>query len=193
MRARQAHADDAAAIARLHADSWRCCYRGLLRDDYLDGPLVEDRRMLWKRRLASSANGENRSVWVFEQAGELAALACVLLDADPGWGALLESLHVSAASRGRRLGTRLMAIAAEWVCSLRPSSGLHLWVGAENAGARSFYEHLGGTVLDRRVQSAPDGTRVEVVGYGWRESSRWVGGSTSPHRITRLRHRLFGW
>ena len=179
MCVRQAHADDAAAIAQLHADNWQRCYRGILRDDYLDGPLVEDRQTLWKRRLSLSADLENRTVWVIEQAGELEAFACVLLDADPERGALLESLHVSAARQGRRLGTRLMAIAADWVCSLRPSSGLYLWVGEENAAARRFYEHLGGKVFDRRVQSAPEGTRVDVVGYAWRELSRSLGNSAS--------------
>jgi len=158
--------------------------------------LVEDRQTLWKRRISLSADLENRTVWVIEQAGELEAFACVLLDADPERGALLESLHVSAAWQGRRLGTRLMAIAADWVCSLRLSSGLYLWVGEENAAARRFYEHLGGKVFGRRVQSAPEGTRVGVVGYGWRELSRWLGDSASAAArnpgFNRTRHVLLG-
>jgi hypothetical protein len=34
---REANAGDAAAIARLHVESWRATYRGILRDEYLDG------------------------------------------------------------------------------------------------------------------------------------------------------------
>jgi GNAT superfamily N-acetyltransferase len=168
---RRARADDASSIAQLHANNWRRGYRGILRGDYLDGPLVQDRQALWQRRLSSS-NLENRSAWVIEEDGELEAFVCVLLDADPDWGALIESLHVSAAWQGRGLGSRLMATAAEWVRTLRPRSGLYLWVGEENTAARRFYEHLDGKVLGRRIQSAPEGTRVSVVAYGWRELSR---------------------
>ncbi len=169
---RPAWADDASSIARLHANNWRRSYRGILRDGFLDGPLVQDRQALWDRRLSLSPDLENRSVWVVEEAGEVEAFVCVLLDADPDWGALLESLHVSAVWQGRGLGTRLMVTAAEWVRSLRPSSGLYLWVGAENIAARGFYEHLDGKVLGRRIQCAPEGTHVDVVAYGWREWSR---------------------
>jgi len=34
---------DEAAIARLHADSWRAAYRGILRDDFLDDTVVANR------------------------------------------------------------------------------------------------------------------------------------------------------
>jgi GNAT superfamily N-acetyltransferase len=158
-------------MGQLHANNWRRSYRGILRDDYLDGPLVQDRQALWKCRL-SSQNFENRSVWVLEEAGELEAFVCVLLDANRDWGALLESLHVSTAWQRRGLGTRLVAMAQEWVRSMRPCSGLYLWVGEENTAARRFYEHLDGQVLGHRVQSAPDGTRVAVVAYGWRGAPR---------------------
>ena len=40
LRFRPADADDAAAVAGLHADSWRRHYRGAFSDAFLDGDVV---------------------------------------------------------------------------------------------------------------------------------------------------------
>ena len=48
---RMANADDSVSIARLQAESWRHRYRGIFRDEYLDGPVFKDRRRLWVARL----------------------------------------------------------------------------------------------------------------------------------------------
>ena len=52
---REARADDAAAIACLHADSWRRHYRGASLDSYLDGDVVADRMAEWTGRLSRTA------------------------------------------------------------------------------------------------------------------------------------------
>ena len=44
---------DAPAIAALHADSWRFAYRGAYSDEYLDGPVFEDRARVWQERMLS--------------------------------------------------------------------------------------------------------------------------------------------
>ena len=54
---RTAVAADEAAIAGLHAESWRGSYRGVLPDTYLDGPLADEMREKWRRRLASPPPG----------------------------------------------------------------------------------------------------------------------------------------
>lgn len=168
---RRARPADAATIANLHARSWQHTYRGILRDEYLDGAVVIDRQKLWERRLRSPLGTEHPYVLVIEQQSELVAFVCVLLDGDPEWGALLDNLHVSADRRGQRLGSLLMARAAAWVISQRPDSRLHLWVYEKNLPACRFYERLGGEVVDRSTEVAPDGARVDAVRYGWRTLS----------------------
>jgi ribosomal protein S18 acetylase RimI-like enzyme len=187
MITRRARPEDATAIANLHVASWRRTYRGILRDEYLDGPVVTDRQKLWASRLSSPSAAEQAFVLVIEQERELAAFVCVLLDSDPEWGALLDNLHVAAERRGQRLGTRLMASAAAWVILQRPESRLHLWVYEKNLPARRFYEALGGKVVDRCKELAPDGARVDCVRYGWRTLSALTGaigdaGADSPAR-----------
>jgi uncharacterized protein YndB with AHSA1/START domain len=77
---RPAQAADAHALAQLHTDRWRTADRGQLSDTYLDGPIFEDRLILWTRRLKHPA--PHQHIWVLTQAEEVRAL----------WGALLESL-----------------------------------------------------------------------------------------------------
>ncbi len=51
---REAGPSDAKIIAQLHARSWRGTYRGVLRDEYLDGDILTERLATWEQRLASS-------------------------------------------------------------------------------------------------------------------------------------------
>lgn len=169
MTVRPATASDAMAIAELHAGSWRSAYRGILRDQFLDGPVIQDRRRLWESRLSNSPTPEAQFVALIEHDGELKAFVCVLLDADPHWGALLDNLHVSTSAQGKGLGRRLMAEAAGWVVQHRPYSRLHLWVYEKNVAARRFYEHLGGVITEHRTEPAPDGSQIQAIRYGWED------------------------
>jgi ribosomal protein S18 acetylase RimI-like enzyme len=160
---------DAIAIAELHAESWRSTYRGILRDDFLDGPVVEDRRRLWDSRL-SGPSSDVQLVRLVEHDGKLKAFVCAFLDADAKWGALLDNLHVVPSSQDQGLGRTLMGEAAGWVLQHRPKSPLHLWVFKDNVSACQFYNHLGGVIAERHVHLAPDGSHVEAVRYYWEEA-----------------------
>lgn len=166
---RPATRSDAVGIANLHADSWRKAYRGILRDDFLDGPAIQDRRRLWESRLSHSPTPAVQFVALIEHGEELKAFVCVLLDADPYWGAVLDNLHVSTSAQGEGLGRRLMAEAAGWVRHHRPHSRLHLWVYEKNVAARRFYEHLGGVMTEQRAKAAPDGSQIQAVRYVWED------------------------
>ena len=48
-----AQVSDAWRIAVLQTESWRSAYRGLLPDEFLDGPVVDDRVRLWNARMPS--------------------------------------------------------------------------------------------------------------------------------------------
>ena len=167
---RSARPADAPAIAYLHALSWRTTYRGILRDDFLDGPLLENRRALWDARL-NEACPEDQLILVREQAGEIQAFACAFLDADPEWGTLLDNLHVAPPLKGNGLGRMLMSEVAQRV--LRHPSGpkLHLWAYEQNVAAQRFYERLGGINTACQAEEAPDGSRVNAVRYCWRDVS----------------------
>jgi GNAT superfamily N-acetyltransferase len=171
---RGAHSADAPAIAQLHAESWRVAYRGILRDDFLDGPVFANRRELWETRLCG-ASADVQITLVSEHRGAIQAFACAFLDADPEWGTLLDNLYVVPGLKGKGVGSLLMSAVAERVLLHRPRSLLHLWVYEQNVAARRFYERLGGLVTASHAEAAPDGARVNAIRYGWRDVAGLVG------------------
>ena len=90
---RPATAADTAAIAALHAESWRLHYRGSFPDAFLDGDVGTERLAEWTERLARPAP-EDRTTVAVDGEGEIVGLAHTILHDDPEWGALLDNLHV---------------------------------------------------------------------------------------------------
>jgi GNAT superfamily N-acetyltransferase len=170
MAIRTAELADADAIAQLHTHSWQSAYRGILSDDFLQGPLAENRRVLWRARL-SDAERSDQFVLMDEQDGALRGFACAFLRADPEWGCLLDNLHVVPDLKGKGLGKQLMSAVAQRVLGSDPRGRLHLWAFERNLGARRFYERLGGIVNERVAEVAPDGSELNVVRYCWSELS----------------------
>jgi predicted N-acetyltransferase YhbS len=97
---------DAGRIAELHAESWRRTYRGMLRDDFLDGKVVENRLSVWRDRLGSPR--PNQHVAVAESDGELDGFICAFGDEDPRWGTLIDNLHVRHRLHKSGIGRSLM-------------------------------------------------------------------------------------
>jgi GNAT superfamily N-acetyltransferase len=167
---RRARATDEAAVARLHADSWRATYRGVLRDEFLDGPVDADRGELWRTRF-TELHRPDQLLLVKEEGAEIQGFACAFFAADPEWGTLLDNLHVLPGLKGRGLGRGLMLAVAEHIQSLEHPPLLHLWVYEGNLNARSFYEAMGGVCTACVAELAPDGARVNALRYAWQDLS----------------------
>lgn len=161
----EAGAEDADAIAALHAESWQDAYRGLVPDDYLDGPLLDERLAFWRARLARPSS--DRLTLKAMSGGEMAGFACVLRDEDPEWGPLLDNLHVKPALKGRGIGARLLRASREWAAQVAPGRTLHLWVIENNLPARRFYDRQGGLVNGRSVHEMTAGVVIAAVRYVW--------------------------
>jgi GNAT superfamily N-acetyltransferase len=174
MTIRAAGLADAVAIGQLHTLSWQTAYRGILRGDFLEGPLAENRRMLWQTRL-SDCKRADQFVLIDDQGGAIRGFACAFLDADPEWGCLVDNLHVVPDLKGQGMGRQLMTAVAERVWRSNPSSRLHLWVYEQNLPARRFYERLGGVINERHAELALDGTHVNAVRYCWSDLSGLAG------------------
>jgi GNAT superfamily N-acetyltransferase len=170
MTIRLAGAADAGAIAQLHTHSWQTAYRGILRDEFLDGPLLENRRQLWRNRVADTHRAD-QLILVDEHAGVLRGFACAFFDADAQWGCLLDNLHVVPDLKGKGLGRQLIGAVADRVWRANAHGRLHLWAYEQNLAARRFYERLGGVVTEQHNEPAPDGSQVNAVRYCWSELS----------------------
>jgi GNAT superfamily N-acetyltransferase len=177
LRFRPAAAEDAGAIAALHADSWRLHYRGAYSDAVLDGDVAGDRLVVWVDRLREP----DPLSWtiVAEGADGLVGFAHTIFEADPRWGALLDNLHVIPGAKRGGIGSQLLALTAEAV--LARGTGLYLWVLEQNVNGRAFYEARGGRRVERAPVPPPGGIADRLnrtpfgLRYAWSDPAVVVG------------------
>jgi GNAT superfamily N-acetyltransferase len=162
---RLATEDDVEAIAALHAESWRTAYRGLVPDAFLDGPLDEQRLQAWRQRFAGP-HPERRWAALAVSGPRVLGFTCVLADAEPAHGPLLDNLHVKPDFRGHGIGARLLHESRRWAATIAPGQPMHLWVIEGNSAARRFYRAQGGIEGERRLNDMA-GAQVAAVRYSW--------------------------
>ncbi|MEM8645421.1 MAG: GNAT family N-acetyltransferase [Pseudomonadota bacterium] len=142
---RNATHEDASAITALHLASWRSAYRGVLPDTYLDGEAEAERSAHWDKTL-SSLKPEDL-VLVAENEDGLRGFISVYRDAEPGYDAYLDNLHVLPGHRGGGLGRQLLAAALARTIA-GGAKTLCLWAFDQNEGAIRFYKRLGGKAVE---------------------------------------------
>jgi GNAT superfamily N-acetyltransferase len=169
LKLRPAVPSDAAAVAVLHADSWRRHYRGAYSDSFLDGDVEADRLVVWTNRLGEPDRPSYTIV--AENRGRLVAFAHTVFDADPRWGALLDNLHVDHGETRRGIGSRLLALSARAV--RERDTGLYVWVLEQNVAAQAFYAACGGRCVGQNAVEPPGGVAGRLNGspvalrYAW--------------------------
>lgn len=180
VRFRQAQRTDARAIARVHVDTWRTAYRGIVPDDYLRQLSYDRREDVWTSRLS---DGEpSCRVYVAEDAsGQVVGFADggPERSGDPVYRGELYAIYVLAHFQHLGIGQTLVRLVATHLADHGMPSML-VWVLARNP-ARRFYAALGGREVRRRRLEVGGRTLVEIA-FGWED--------TAPLRSPRqLRHR----
>jgi ribosomal protein S18 acetylase RimI-like enzyme len=156
---------DAEGVALLHTDSWRRTYRGMMSDAFLDGGALDDRRRVWRERLASV--NPDRYVLIADDGARIVGFICAFAREDRTWGAYIDNLHVVHDTRRRGIGRALMRGAAEWICRTQPGAGVYLWVMEANTPARTFYDRLGARNIETVEVPDPDGGHAPNCRYVW--------------------------
>lgn len=170
---RRAGPSDWAAIAGIHAASWRSAYRGIYPDSYLDEQAPAERRSFWCEAFGGM-DPELDAVFLAEQAGEAVGFACVRRKAEAA-GPLLDNLHVLPGRKGEGIGRRLIAAAAAWLAAKEPEAALQLVVWADNVAARRFYEWLGGREAEVFEAPTPGGGTAPQVRVRWDRAADLAG------------------
>ena len=155
---RKARVDDAAAIARVHTETWRVAYRGIVDDDVLDGLEASRGRIeAWREILAS----ESARVFVAEADGTVGGFASAgpSRDRDMEGEGEIYAIYVRPDLWGRALGCALIAAAEE---ALRELGFVEagLWVLEDNPRARGFYEAVGWRLDDGARKTLPNESRA---------------------------------
>lgn len=148
-------AADIAAVAELHAVSWRSAYRGMLRDEYLDADVAADRVQAWTARLGTPV--ESQFGFIAEAEAGPAGFVFMFGRDDATWGTLVDNLHVRPGLKGRGIGRRLLEAAAVETGRRYPGERVHLFVYEANEKARRFYASVGGREVERGPVEAPGG------------------------------------
>jgi GNAT superfamily N-acetyltransferase len=175
---RRAGPSDAAAIAALHADSWRRHYRGAYSDAFLDGDVTADRLAVWTDRLGRGDPG-SCTILAEDESGVI-GFAHAVFDEDPTWGALLDNIHVAHRHQRRGVGSGLLAQTAETVAGRHKATGLYLWVLEQNVEAQAFYEARTAKRVERAPVAPPGGIPGRLNGSPYKLRYAWGDPSAFP-------------
>jgi GNAT superfamily N-acetyltransferase len=161
-RIRRADAADAPAIARVHVDSWRSTYAGIVPDTFLASLKIDDRAEMWRNVLAA----EDALMFIAEEDAGIFGFACggKLREALNSYDAEIYALYLLRENQSQGAGRALFQTL---VASLHEAryAGMALWVLKENPATR-FYQYLGGKQIASK-QIEIGGANLEEVAYGW--------------------------
>lgn len=184
MTVREATPMDAAAIARIHVETWQAAYAGLVPDAYLAGMSIERHERFW-RELTGRPKGEIVLVATDEEAGsetgdgggELVGFGSCGRARDPSAGSdapfrgEIYTLYVHPDFQDRGYGRALMTGLIEELAA-KGFTSAGLWMLAGNQ-TRFFYERMGGQAVAEREERFA-GVWLPEVAYAWPDLMSWL-------------------
>lgn len=159
-------------MAKVHIDSWRETYPGLLPDQLLARLSVAGEAIRWQRMLDRPRALGETVAFVADQQGAIVGYgSCgeqrTQVLHNRGFTGEIAELYVLSCAQRQGAGTGLMN-AMGGVLLTRGHRAVSLWVLDKNRVARRFYESLGGTPI------AEKGASVVEVAYGWPDLRRLI-------------------
>ena len=158
---RPAAAQDAAAVARVHQQSWQETYSGLMPAAFLarmtDEAMRQRREASWRQTIIAGDD----VVFVAEQGGQVVAFASAGPPRDhPGYGAELFTLYAVRGVQGQGTGRSLLRATVQAVAE-RGARNLALWVLDVNP-TRGWYARQGAREAGEKVEVIAGGELREV-------------------------------
>lgn len=160
---------DAPGIARVHIDTWRSTYRGIVPDEFLANLSYEARERTWTTAITHA--DDSNFVYVAEdEQGQIMGFASggTSQSGDPNYPGELYAIYVLKEAQGKGVGRGLFGEVVKRLAR----SGIHsmiLWVFRDNQPSRRFYEAMGGKLLyDKKIELA--GANLTEVAYGWKDT-----------------------
>ncbi len=169
---RVATPEDAPGIARVHVDSWRTTYAGLMPDSILANISLEKRTQNMERFIRNQP--ENAMTYLAEEDGLIVGFAqCGAnrdLEMDAAFAGELYGIYLLKEWQQKGLGRQLVKTASRFLVSHELKSMI-VWALASNRSACRFYEALGGyPVRERDIEI--QGHRMVETSYGWNDLRR---------------------
>ncbi|MBE3557791.1 MAG: GNAT family N-acetyltransferase [Ktedonobacteraceae bacterium] len=162
---RPARVEDAPGITRVHIETWRTTYRGIIPADFLANLPYE--QWLVRRVQMLSKPAENTFTYVAED-DDSHIVGYIMggpeREHDPQYRGELYAIYLLQQYQRRGLGRRLVLALAESLVRAHLYSML-VWVLADNS-ARLFYQSLGGQYLRSKPIEIGGASLLEEA-YGW--------------------------
>jgi len=164
---RAASPADAPGIARVHVDSWRTTYAGIVSAEFLANLSYEKSEA--RNRAFMTEPGVNRHFFVAgDESGRIVGFATggPVRGDMPGFDGELYGIYLLKEYQRQGIGGRLVRALADALAGDGFRSML-VWVLADNP-ARGFYEALGGRFV-RQQTITIGGQELAEVAYGWED------------------------
>ncbi len=155
---------DAEAIARIHVDTWRSTYAGIIPDRVLVGMSASSQQAQWARQLRGRRGGEFALVAQDSEHGVIGFGSAGRARGDAPYQGEVFTLYVHLDCQGQGIGQRLLSGLFEGLRERGMSSAV-VWVLAMNP-ARFFYEAMGGARSAEREERIW-GELLPEFAYGW--------------------------
>ena len=162
MIVRRAEISDAKQIAKVHVDSWRTTYKGIIPDDVLDSLSYQKREERWAIIIP------NDFVFVAEtKEGESVGFSTGAKERSgnyKGYFGEISSIYILEEHQGKGLGKSLVKPIIQELEKLEIYSMIVLVL--EDNDSRLFYESLGAKKIDK-LQVEIGGKKLNELVYGW--------------------------
>ncbi|WP_223701562.1 GNAT family N-acetyltransferase [Sutcliffiella deserti] len=161
---RLATIDDANAIAKVHVDSWKTTYKGLVEESVLDSLSYKNRKTLWDTVIGQGY--EKSCVYVAENNGDIVGFVSAGPERTGKYGKIgeLHAIYLLEDYHKQGIGKKLCSKVVEFLIQKNYQSML-VWVLAENP-SRDFYLTL--KPLEVVSDQVKMGERsYEEIAYAW--------------------------
>lgn len=163
---RAAHASDAAGIARVHVETWRDAYAGLLPDKHLLRLNAQTHAMAWSRSLSHVEGPRHTLVAIIDDDVVGFTNFGSAREGQPAREGEIFMLYVATDWRDRGIGRQLIMAAFDALRD-RGFGAAGIWCLAENTAAIGFYRRLGGKRISASRQENVGGALFPVIGFLW--------------------------
>ncbi len=166
---RRATVADAAAMARVHARSWRFTYAGLVPDAVIDRVVALEERRATRFGEMLDDPSSRTAMFVATRGGAIVGMAIWAPsedgDATPGT-ADVQAIYLDPDAIGQGIGRRLFGAVVEDIRARRFATAT-LWVLEANERARRFYEAAGWRTDGATKDDERAGGVLREVRYRW--------------------------
>lgn len=170
MIVREATHDDVPAIARVHVDTWRTTYRGIVPDLYLANLSYDRRANSWYQILHQAPEDGNFTYVAEDEPNKIVGFANGGMECagDPAYKGELMAIYILQSHQSRGIGRALTRAVAEQL-HLSGINSMLVWVLFDNPACQ-FYAALGGKPVREKGLEIGGKPLIEVA-YGWADTA----------------------